>query len=1144
MEAAMEPEQLRPRGIPPEYISCVSDDGTKVDLSLRGLAAVPDWVAVLVDLTMLDLSGNQLGEVPDWVGNLTALRSLNLAFNDLSVVPESVANLTALTTLNLSGNQLTALPESAVNLTALTALDLSGNLLCEVPDWAQNLGALTMLELGGNQLTALPQSVGKLAALNVLGLSGNQLTALPESVANLTALTRLGLSGNQLTALPESVANLTALTTLDLDGNQLTALPDWVGSLTALTRLGLSANQLTALPESVANLTALTTLDLGGNQLTALPDWVGSLTALTRLGLSANQLTALPEPAANLTALTTLDLGGNQLTALPDWVGRLIALTTLDLSGNQLTALPESVANLTALTRLGLSGNQLTALPESVATLTALTTLDLAGNQLAGMPRKLADLLEHGLRIDLEGNPLADLPPELARRGARALAIYLRSLDDEVELFEGKLLLVGEGEVGKTSLVAALKDPAAPLAVRPRTHGIEITPLTFRHPGLSRDMTLRAWDFGGQEAYRVTHQFFFSRRALYMLVWKPRQGQEQDQVQGWLRRIRLRAGDDARVLVVATHCADLYPELDYAQLRLDFPVILTGSFEVDNSTKEGLAVLEDAIGAQAAKLPQMGQRISARWAAARDDVLARSTTEPQIWFEQFAEICGQHGVTGPEVITLAELMHDLGHIIYYGGDDGLRDIVVLNPEWLTQAISCVLDDKATRRAGGVLDHVRLRNIWQDGGKAYPARYHPYFLRLMEKFDVSYRLGDEPASLVAQLVPYERPAALPWRSSTPAPAGTRVLSMECRLSEPAPGLIPWLTVRHHRASTGLYWRRGVFLRHPIAAYKSEALLELRGDGELAFEVRAPSPDLFFHELRGSIEELLTRRWPGLRYELLIPCPVTTADGSRCAGRFALADLLALREGGQFNTIPCLKCRQALSLSELLTGFTAPDQFRGQLDRIEGAVERLESHAAQNADAVRRILRAASAEASDCPRLFTMVPDSPSAVRRARIYQRRYRLTLWCEHPGSWHPWPRASYQLDVPEDWFARTGPYVALVVRTLQIVVPLAGNLAAVALPSDQLARVQVDLQLMSTLVADLPSKPGQDLASTAMRQASSDLTPAEGEALRALRIVLFQLDKMQAFGGLLRVQAPSGDFLWVCAEHHRDYDPGLPVLP
>ena len=53
-------------------------------------------------------------------------------------------------------------------------------------------------------------------------------------------------------------------------------------------------------------------------------------------------------------------------------------------------------------------------------------------------------------------------------------------------------------------------------------------------------------------------------------------------------------------------------------------------------------------------------------------------------------------------------MHDLGLIIYYADDEGLRDIVVLNPEWLTKAISYVLEDDATRQAGGILDHARLR----------------------------------------------------------------------------------------------------------------------------------------------------------------------------------------------------------------------------------------------------------------------------------------------------------------------------------------------------------------------------------------------------------------------------------------------------
>ena len=84
----------------------------------------------------------------------------------------------------------------------------------------------------------------------------------------------------------------------------------------------------------------------------------------------------------------------------------------------------------------------------------------------------------------MSGNPLADPLPELAARGPAELATYLRSLHDAKPQYEAKLLLVGEGNVGKTSLIAALR--SAPFVEgRPTTHGIEISPLTIRHPSLA-----------------------------------------------------------------------------------------------------------------------------------------------------------------------------------------------------------------------------------------------------------------------------------------------------------------------------------------------------------------------------------------------------------------------------------------------------------------------------------------------------------------------------------------------------------------------------------------------------------------------------------------------------------------------------------
>ncbi len=54
----------------------------------------------------------------------------------------------------------------------------------------------------------------------------------------------------------------------------------------------------------------------------------------------------------------------------------------------------------------------------------------------------------------------------------------------------------------------------------------------------------------------------------------------------------------------------------------------------------------------------------------------------------------------------------------------------------------------------------------------------------------------------------------------------------------------------------------------------------------------------------------------------------------------------------------------------------------------------------------------------------------------------------------------------------------------------------------------------------------------------------AEGAGLRELHTLLIELDPSRTWGGLRRVLTPSGDTLWLCPTHYREYDPGLPVLP
>jgi internalin A len=560
-------------------------------------------------------------------------------------------------------------------------------------------------------LTTIDPYLARAEGSGILDLHDHGLTALPREIGQLTNLSTLNLSGNQLTGLPPEIGQLTRLYMIDLKDNKLMALPPEINELRQLKELYLRNNRLRAGQLGIGQLVNLLILSLGGNELIILPSEICHCIALQELRVGGARLTDLPPEIGQLTSLRVLDISSNELTELPPEIGQLTSLRVLDISSNELTELPPQIGQLANLQELSIPNNRVTELPPQIDQLTNLRELDLRANELTALPSQLADLLLKGLRLSTQNNPLSEPLPEFIGRGLQALVTYLRSLKDAIAHYEAKVLLVGEGNVGKTSLIAALRNEPF-IDNRDTTHGIEIRQIIVRHPRVETNITVRIWDFGGQEVYRITHQFFFSRRSLYLVVWNAREGQEQNEVEGWIRRIRLRVSEDASVLIIATHC-DERPELDYPALEEKYSGILNGHFEVDNRTGRGIRKLHEAIAETIARLPHMGQLISPRWIAARDEILALAKTKPQIPYRQFSDICQRHHVGGDEIATLAKLMHDLGQIVYYGDDEGLRNFVVLDPEWLTKAISYVLEDEDTRRADGILEHAHLAEIWQN-----------------------------------------------------------------------------------------------------------------------------------------------------------------------------------------------------------------------------------------------------------------------------------------------------------------------------------------------------------------------------------------------------------------------------------------------
>jgi internalin A len=319
-----------------------------------------------------------------------------------------------------------------------------------------------------------------------------------------------------------------------------------------VTVLNLSFKNLTSLPPEISKLKNLTELDLSRNQLTTLPPEISELKNLTELDISENQLTSLPPEISELKNLTKLNLYDNQLTSLPPEILELENLAELYISRNQLTTLPPEISKLKNLTELHISRNQLTTFPPGILKLKNLTQLNIAGNQLTTLPPEILELdmeIEWEERwkfraIYLPDNPFEYPPVEIVKKGREAVLDYFKSFEGEKKpLNEVKVLLVGDGGAGKTSLVKRLVGEEFD-GNEYQTQGINIKEWRFKNK--KKEIKVNFWDFGGQEIMHATHQFFLSKRSLYILVLDSRR---EEKAEYWLKHIRS-FGGDSPILVV------------------------------------------------------------------------------------------------------------------------------------------------------------------------------------------------------------------------------------------------------------------------------------------------------------------------------------------------------------------------------------------------------------------------------------------------------------------------------------------------------------------------------------------------------------------------------------------------------------------
>lgn len=725
-------------------------------------------------------------------------------------------------------------------------------------------------------------------------------------------------------------------TSLDLGNCSLIELPDTISTMFWLEALNLSGNDYL---EDLAPLEALKQLQVLFLFRTLISDLapLQGLNQLQRISASYTEISDL-SPLKALAQLQEIDISNTQIRNLAP-LKDLIHLRLLYASSTQVSDL-SPLKNLTQLQQLSFSNTQISDLAP-LKDLNQLQQLSISNTRVSDLSPILT-LIKKDLQVKWskkiwEGNgiytencPLIVPPPEVAQQGNPAILRYFDELDKQetLRLYEAKCLIIGEGGAGKTSLVRKLLDRDNQLPEeKETTKGIEVQPLDFILPDGS-DFRLHLWDFGGQEIYHATHQFFLTKRSLYVLVDDTRKDEKtvNDPVFSyWFQVVEL-FGGGSPLLIIQNEKGDRSKQLDLRgmQGRFDF---IKESRAANLLTCRGLDEVRRAIEYHISRLPHVGEVLPKQWALIRralEDLRWGSESEPgrdHISLEEYYALCRRHDIPERErALFLSDYLHDLGAILHFKDNPLLRKIIILNNQWATDAVYKVLDNEPVKKQFGLFTRRDLASIWSD------ERYQDQqdeLLALMEKFEICYQLSDEGEDnwLAPQLLPVEQPDALHWDN-------TDNLQLRYEYDFMPRGMLSRFIVRMHRyvKNTDLAWRSGVVLERQGAL---ALVTETWGSREIVVRARG----VYAKELVTLIAEDFDRmhqRFENLRFKQLIPCNCPACSAAVKPYFYPYSQLLKMKES-RVQEVQCGENFVMVNVVGLLDGVFA--DLKEGLNRAE-------------------------------------------------------------------------------------------------------------------------------------------------------------------------------------------------------------------
>ncbi|KAL3889125.1 hypothetical protein ACJMK2_001479, partial [Sinanodonta woodiana] len=311
---------------------------------------------------------------------------------------------------------------------------------------------------------------------------------------------------------------------------------------------------------------------------------------------------------------------------------------------------------------------------------------------------------------------------------------------------------------------------------------------------LEKDATqyaaLALWDFAGQHSFYTTHQTFLTSRAIYLLVINLSQQvtafiQENEcfldakgkqlcnipeMMEIWLNMIHSCAPSshpgNPPVILIGTH-VDKIPEknrekvideyfMKLRQMLKSKPLVLhlVDDIAIDNTQSDpGLEKLKRRIFELASQQPHWGEEKPARWLPLEQAIMTMRYSDvkvaPLSLIEEINRSSSVKIEDRGELELFLNFQHDIGTILYFNAD-GLRENIVLNPQWMIDVFRSLITAKMFIKQHptiteewfefeetGKLTHKLIDAIWTEEKPDFHDNKE-YLLLVMEKLNIIAR----------------------------------------------------------------------------------------------------------------------------------------------------------------------------------------------------------------------------------------------------------------------------------------------------------------------------------------------------------------------------------------------------------------------